>query len=290
LALKHSTKALQIKLKGKWATVNPREWTRRTDFSISVGMGTGNPEVQLQKLMALAPFMQQAGAMGLVGPQEAYNYLVEIWKNSGYKLADKFVHEPQKDPNTGQPVSPPQQPDPMVQAAQIKAQSDMQGKQLDMQTKQAEIAAKQQADSQQNAQQLALQQSNDQRQAALDQQKMGLEREKMEREFQLRSWEKLQDIALEQWKTQFMGGVQSDLKTKEFAYDAQKTNATETAKANAQAKANEPMVEQMRQLHEAMNAPKRVVRGPDGRVQGVEQGGKVRKVTRDANGRVEGLQ
>jgi hypothetical protein len=141
LASQYCTKALQIKLQGKWTQVDPREWKKRTDFNISVGLGTGTPEQQLQKLMGMTPVFQQGMQMGLAGPTEAYNFGLELWKVAGYKNAQKFIHPPPMAPKTdpnGQPVmgpdgkpvmeaqSPPPQKDPMVQAEEIKAQASMQ--------------------------------------------------------------------------------------------------------------------------------------------------------------------
>ncbi len=189
LASKHSTKPVQMKLKGNWQAIDPRSWAKRTDFRINVGLGTGTPEQQAQKLLLMAPLLQQAQAAGLAGPQEFYNYGAELWKALGYKNPDKFLHPPQKD-EKGQPVTPPPPKDPMVQAAEVKAQADAQGKQMEFQAKAQEFQATQKADiqrfqaeqqakgqqiameaqakerEQQNA--LALQQSNDQRQAQLD--------------------------------------------------------------------------------------------------------------------------
>lgn len=145
LALQHSTKPLQLKLNGNWTQINPREWKRRTDFQINVGLGTGTPEQQVQKLMMMQQPMAIAQASGLVGPMETFNYVTEIWKANGYRLAQKFIHEPPKDQN-GQPVSPPPKPDPHVQAAQIKAQSDMQAAQTKMQADTQIQQARAQAD------------------------------------------------------------------------------------------------------------------------------------------------
>lgn len=165
LASKHSTKALQIKLNGKWTSVDPREWKKRTDFSISVGMGTGNPDQQLQKLLTLGPLLQAAQSMGLSGPMEAYNYGKEVWKNAGYKLSDKFIHPPpmgpQMGPNgqpvmgpDGQPVmvpqTPPPQENPAVTVEKVKGQTQMQLAQVkagaDQQIAQAKEAAQQQVE------------------------------------------------------------------------------------------------------------------------------------------------
>lgn len=161
LASKHSTKALQIKLKGDWVQVDPRQWKKRTDFSISVGLGTGTPEQQMQKLLMMQPIQQAAMGLGLAGPQEAYNYGAELWKAAGYKLPDRFIKPPKMVPVTdqsGQPVmgpdgkpqmqpqTPPPQEDPIVQAEKVKAQAQMQMAGVKAQADQQIQATRAQAD------------------------------------------------------------------------------------------------------------------------------------------------
>jgi len=162
LASQYCTRELQIQLNNKWVLVDPREWKKRTDFSISVGLGTGTPEQQLQKLMGMMPVIQQEIGMGLAGPREAYNFGVELWKAAGFKLTSKFIQPPKQvpqmgpngqpalNPQTGQPVMvdapPPQQPNPLVQVEQVKAQSAQalaqQKAQSDAQLAQVEAATK----------------------------------------------------------------------------------------------------------------------------------------------------
>lgn len=143
LTLKHSTKSEKVQLRGKWVEVNPREWVRRTDLQISVGLGAGNSEQTLAKLMGLAPLLQQGQAAGLVGPQEIYNYGAEVLKAAGYKNPDKFLHPPQVDPQTGQPQQPPAKPDPAVMAAQEQSKGLVQAEQIKAQSaeKRAQIDA-----------------------------------------------------------------------------------------------------------------------------------------------------
>jgi hypothetical protein len=73
LTCKHSTKPIQIKLKGEWQAIDPRSWKKRTDFQISVGLGTGNPEQQIQKWQMLIGVMMQGAQLDLCGPREFYN-------------------------------------------------------------------------------------------------------------------------------------------------------------------------------------------------------------------------
>jgi phage-related minor tail protein len=48
--------------------------------------------------------------------------------------------------------------------------------------------------------------------------------------------------------------------------------------------------QKLRAVFDELNAPKEVVRGKDGRVEGVKVGNKVRKAVRDADGRITALQ
>ncbi|WP_261070161.1 portal protein, partial [Streptococcus mitis] len=42
LSIKNGRKQEIIKLRNKWVPVNPGEWKRRTDMTVSVGLGVGN--------------------------------------------------------------------------------------------------------------------------------------------------------------------------------------------------------------------------------------------------------
>lgn len=140
LALKHSTKPLQIKLKNNWVAVNPREWQRRTDFALQVALGTGAPEQQMAKLQAIGQFMQQGMAIGLVTPTNLYEWGKEFLRVAGYRSPTKFLTQPQE----GQ--QPPQSPPPEVQAAQIQAQGLAQVEQIKQQGKAQEMQVKAQTD------------------------------------------------------------------------------------------------------------------------------------------------
>lgn len=255
LASKHSTKPIQLKLKGKWTAVDPRAWAKRTDFRINVGLGTGTPEQQLQKLLMLMPVAQQGQALGLVGPQEAYNLGVEIWRAAGYRNADRFIREPQRD-EQGNPIQPPPQKDPMVQSAEIKAQSEAQKAQMqtqadaqkfqaqvqaDGQKFQADIAAKERQAERDAAlkreemqMSLQVQAANDQRQAELDRQKAALDVLKLEKEYEFKRWE-----------VEFNAGVKVQV---------------EGMRAQAPAKANGSDGAAMAELRDLISAPREIVR------------------------------
>jgi hypothetical protein len=279
LACQHSTKATQMKLRGKWTPIDPRSWSKRTDFSISVGLGTGTPEQQLQKLAMLSPIMQQAMQFNMAGPREIYEFGREMFKAAGYRTPDKFLKEPTPSgmgPD-GKPQyqMPPPPKDPVVQA-----------KELDLQGKEKEMQAKMASDQQKAQQEFALQQSNDARQAEIDQRQHALEMTKMAREFEFKTWEKQQDIALEMWREQYRAGAQMVVTEAghEHASKMEKTKTGETALDRI-----EPMVEQLMSAAEMISAPAEIIRGPDGRAAAVNKGGKVSEVVRGPDGRPKGL-
>lgn len=150
LTLKHSTREEKVRLRNKWVVVNPREWVRRTDLSISVGLGSTNGPQQMQNLMMIGQAQQQAMPLGIVTPDNVYNTLAKLATAAGFKNPDEFFTKP-----NGQP--PPQQPNPLVQAeqvkaqaqtqiAQVKAQSDAQLAQVKAQSETQVQAARAQAD------------------------------------------------------------------------------------------------------------------------------------------------
>lgn len=129
LMCKHSTKPIALQLQGKWVQANPREWTRRTDYSLSVGLGVGSPEQQMAKLQLIAQMMGQGKQIGLVKTKHFYNLGVEMLKAAGYKNPDKFIERPVE----GQP-EPQAGPPPEVMAAQVVAQAEMGKAQLNAQS------------------------------------------------------------------------------------------------------------------------------------------------------------
>jgi hypothetical protein len=283
LTLKHSSKEEKVRLKGEWVAVNPREWVRRTDLSIAIGLGSGTSDQQLAKWVALGPVMQAAQMQGFVTPQQGHAFIAEGIKLAGWKNTEKFVAlqmEPVMDPNTKQPVMgqdgkpqmkpkvPPPQPPPEVQVAQIKAQADMQKMQADMQVGgqklQAEQAAKQQEmglqmqmkeREQQNA--LALQASNDQR----DNQKMQLEHERA-----------LQEMAIKAQLEERKMLLDAELKREEIASKERATIQAAQLGAQSTAYAAEQTAGASKHAADATKPPAkppvkgyRVKRGPDGR-------------------------
>lgn len=113
LTRKHQDQPAVVRLRGKWATVDPRDWKKRNDLSISVGLGSVNRETQSAGIMQIANFQKEAFQAGIVSPENIYNTGAEFVKGLGFKDPDKFFTMPDKMPQK------PQQTDPRIE--KIKA-------------------------------------------------------------------------------------------------------------------------------------------------------------------------
>ncbi len=129
LSLKHGRKAELVRLRNQWVQVDPRQWKKRVDMTVSVGLGTGSRDMQTQYLMQILGLQQQAMAIGIASPPKIYNAAAKLTQNLGFKDPNLFWDDPSQNPP--QPPGPP----PEVQAAQIKAQTELQAKQMEVQQK-----------------------------------------------------------------------------------------------------------------------------------------------------------
>ena len=208
LVTKHQNKPAMIRLRGEYVQMDPREWTRKMDLSVSVGIGTGNKQVQVAQLTNLLNIdleivKMQGGIEGpLVTGQNVYHKLGKLIEAMGLKSPEAYYTDPQN--------APPQQPkeDPEVAKAkallQIKAQEAHQSAQLEQQKAQSQM-------------QLATAQA---------QQEMALERERMQHEFMLEEMRLQNEMKIARLK------ASADIEVKGFM--AEKT---------AEIKANQPKPE-----------------------------------------------
>jgi len=155
LTLKNATSDEKLKVNGKWATVNPREWVKRTDMAITVGLGSGTRESRIQQLGQLMQIQMQGLQLGICNPENVYHTGSKIAEEMGYRNVQDYFTDPSQQPP--QPHPPP----PEVMAAQIKAQSDQQIAGVKAQADQQVEQARAQAD-------MAVQQQKIQTDAQLD--------------------------------------------------------------------------------------------------------------------------
>jgi hypothetical protein len=133
LLCKYQDKARVIRLRGKYISIDPREWTNGFDLSINVGLGTGNKQEQMAMVaMVLQKQEQILQTQGFNNPlvnltqyRETLGRFIEA---AGYKDSSEFFKEipPELEQQIANP-QPQQAPvDPAVQAYMAQAQAQMQ--------------------------------------------------------------------------------------------------------------------------------------------------------------------
>ncbi|MGJ7500078.1 portal protein [Variovorax sp. ZT5P49] len=132
---------LAFKLRGEFVELDPNEWNDGYDMTVNVGLGTGDKDKQLAVLgkvfetqMGLA--QSPLGEM-MVTPHQIYTTQAKMIALGGFKNVGDFLKDPGEAPLPGRPQQPP---DPALQIAQIKAQSQQQ---IEMVKLQAQAQSKQ---------------------------------------------------------------------------------------------------------------------------------------------------
>jgi hypothetical protein len=132
LILKYQDKPRVIRLRGKYVSIDPREWKNNYDVTVNVGLGTGSQD---QKMAMAAMVMQkqeqilstQGFANPLVSVGQYRNTLGKFIEAAGYKDSMEFFKEipPELDQQLSQPQPPQQQPNPALDALMAQTQAQI---------------------------------------------------------------------------------------------------------------------------------------------------------------------
>ena len=152
LVCKYQDKERIIRLRGKFVTIDPREWSNEYDLSINVGLGTGSKEQQMAMIAMVLDkqerIIQQYGpANPLVSVGQYRQTLGKLIEAAGFKDSSEFFREitPEMDAQLSSPPPQQQQPDPMVQALMAQTQAQIQAMmakaEADIQVKQEKAMA-----------------------------------------------------------------------------------------------------------------------------------------------------
>jgi predicted GNAT family acetyltransferase len=181
LLCKYQDKERIVRLRGKYVSIDPREWTNGFDISINVGLGTGNKQEQMAMIaMVLGKQEEILKAVGINNPLVSLtNYrqtLGRFIEAAGFKDSNEFFLE----------ITPEQE-------QQMAQQSQQQGQQQDpaMQAYVAQMQAKMEADNAKAQNDIQISQVKAEAQIALKQQEfemtMALKKQEFEYEAQLKA-------------------------------------------------------------------------------------------------------
>lgn len=107
LMSKHSTKPLSIKLNNEYVSVDPRQWKKRTDMTVSVGLGTGDKQQQSMHIMNIMAVQKEGLQIGITTPEQIYKSAKRLVENAGFKDGNEFFTDPSQQPPQ-QPQIPPE--------------------------------------------------------------------------------------------------------------------------------------------------------------------------------------
>jgi predicted GNAT family acetyltransferase len=181
LLCKYQDKERIVRLRGKYVSTDPREWTNGFDISINVGLGTGNKQEQMAMIaMVLGKQEEILKTVGINNPLVSLtNYrqtLGRFIEAAGFKDSNEFFLE----------ISPEQE-------QQMAQQNQQQGQQQDpaMEAYVAQMQAKMEADNAKAQNDIQISQVKAEAQIALKQQEfemtMALKKQEFEYEAQLKA-------------------------------------------------------------------------------------------------------
>jgi hypothetical protein len=195
LTLTHSRQAEMIRLRNQWIPVDPRQWKKRADMQISVGLGAGDKMQQIVFLEKLLEKQVMAVQVGLSSPPKVYNALKRYTQAAGFKDATEFWDDPATTP-----PKPPQVP-PEVQAEQAKGQILMALEDKKAQTTVAVEQQRGQIKLQELQASLQLQASNDDRDAQREQMRAVMDAQLEQEKQRLTVWMEQAQMNLDKYKT-----------------------------------------------------------------------------------------
>jgi len=137
--IRHQDAPRVVRLRGKWAPMDPRPWNQDMDLSVGVGLGLADKTqrtIALQQVLTAQKEALQAGGLGgMVTPQHIYATMKRLVELGGLKTADPYFAPPAPPP-----PGPPPPPQP---TADMLVMQEIEG---------AKIAARAQADAAELAQ------------------------------------------------------------------------------------------------------------------------------------------
>ena len=286
---KHGGAKQTVRLRNKWVDVDPREWDERQDMTVNVGLGTGGKAEQLVHLQTIIAAQVQAiqGGVGIVSKENLYNSGKRLCQATGFKNTDEFFIDPSKPPDPRDPNSAPIPPPP--DPAHAKVQADAQAAQAKTQADAAHQQMKTQADA-------AFQKAKLEMDAQMAQKKHDLDAQLAVLKFQLEERKTQHEMTMKEHEHTLTAEAQRQ-DTEARIADKREPKATIAVKHGARAtdgaacrrdrqiravfgrharqarRAAEPACtipaahqQAMQHMIETMSAPRRIVRGPDGRV------------------------
>jgi len=274
---------IAFRLRDDFVEYDPSSWRDQYDMTINVGLGTGDKQAQSQSLQLIMANQMALLPMGITTPETVYHTQSKIIENAGYKDVQNFLVDPKNVPPK------PPQPDPAMQIEQMKLQGAMQKLQLEQQADAQKFQAqhvlnakleemKAAAKQRETQLQLELQASNDQRDGQREQ-------------YKAENAARLEAARLEYQASEAAAKLEFERYAADL--DASVKIRIEQMRQQAATPDNSGLLATIQELQDAFaaqaNAPRKLIRGPDGLATALDVGGVIKPIKRGADGRIEGI-
>lgn len=239
---------------------------------------------RMEFLQAFGDFLEQALPVGQASPQMV-PVMMELLKFGvqAFKAADSIEGQIDQAAEQIKQLAAQPQGNPEAEAAQAAAQVEQQKAQVQMQMEQAKIQAEQQAEAarfQLEQAKAAAEQQLEQARLQLEQAKIAADQQRQQFKAQMAAQQQEQQAAFDRWKAELDAATKimvahiaasSSSESEAESSAALQTVGTDVrAAVENMANVHGQTMEQLTQVMSTLRAPKRIVRGPDGRAVGVE--------------------
>ncbi len=109
----------EVEIRGKWAEVNTKEWKKRANMTVNVGLGNNNKQTMVTLLTTMLQIQKEAIPEGLASAANVYNTLERLIDEVNLGHTGTYFVDP-REPGWKAPEKPPE---PQMILAQAQAQS-----------------------------------------------------------------------------------------------------------------------------------------------------------------------
>ena len=271
LSCAYQDKPRMVKLRNVWVPVNPSAWSDEYDMTVNVGLGTGD---KTQKIVALNQIaaMQikavelQGGANGpIVTLANLFNTAKELVKASDLKVPELYFTDPATQP------PPPEKPNPEMIKIQGQMELEKMKIQLQAQAKQQEAMLNERLETERTQRQGQIEAMQAEADIAVEKQKAAVDIELQRQKAELDAQLKILDARLKHSQIKAQDAKTKGKALPDDAAEMLDPNEFETRSAiNSSMEMMTRAVENMTNAIGEMKRPKTVVRGPDGKVIGLQ--------------------
>jgi hypothetical protein len=194
LTIKHQDKPRTVRLRGKWAEIDPRQWNAGMDVVINTGLGAGTRERDMMMMQIVLNVQEKiVTTMGpdnpLVKLEHIYEAVEKLIMAAGLRGVQSFIAKPTPEEAQAFMEKIKNRPDPEMVKAQAAMALEKQKTDAAISREAAQMEADKAVSATEAQQSFALEHQKMENTLTIEREKMELEREKMHMDHGMRKEE-----------------------------------------------------------------------------------------------------